>query len=100
MYFHDGLQSVLGKFLFRSNSLVCFDQKLHRESYDCESYDVVCFGSNTNCLKKSFFYRTHTEWNALPLNIRKIENLSSFKAEVIKYFWKLIHEDIDYLYDV
>ena len=39
VYFHDGLQSVLGKFLFRSNSLVCFDQKLHSESYD-----VVCFG--------------------------------------------------------
>ena len=48
MYFHDGLQSVLGKFLFRSNSLVCFDQKLHCESYDCESYDVVCFGPTYN----------------------------------------------------
>ena len=50
---------------------------------------------NTNCLKKSFFYRTHTEWNALTLNIRKIENLSSFKAEVIKYFWKLIRDEIE-----
>ena len=50
---------------------------------------------NTNCLKKSFFYRTHTEWNALPLNIRKIETSSSFKTEVIKYFWKLIREDIE-----
>ena len=49
----------------------------------------------TNCLKKSFFYRTHTEWNALPLNIRKIENSLSFKAEVIKYFWKLISHDTE-----
>ena len=48
---------------------------------------------NTNCLKKSFFYRTHTEWNALPLDIRKIENTSSFKIKVIKYFWKFILPD-------
>ena len=48
---------------------------------------------NTNCLKKSFFYRTHTEWNAIPFEIRKIENSSTFKAEVTKHFWKLILHD-------
>ena len=42
------------------------------------------------CLNKSFFYRTHTEWNSLPLHIRKIENSTVFKNEVISYFWKLI----------
>ena len=53
---------------------------------------------NANCLKKSFFYRTHTEWNALPLLIRKIEKPSSFKAEVIKHLWKYMlhdHDDVD-----
>ena len=57
---------------------------------------------NTNCLKKSFFYRTHTEWNALPLDIRKVESPSAFKAEVNKYFWEhIIHEyeDDEYTFE-
>ena len=46
-------------------------------------------------LNKSFFYRTHTLWNALPLEIRQIESSSAFKNEVIKHLWKLLLMDCD-----
>ena len=39
----------------RSNSLVCFDQKLHCESYDCESCDVVCFGPKIKPKNNTYF---------------------------------------------
>ena len=41
-------------------------------------------------LNKSFFYRTHTLWNALPLNIRQINTPSAFKNYLIKHLWKLV----------
>ena len=61
---------------------------------------------NKTCLKKSFFYRTHTEWNALPLLIRQIACPFSFKNELIKHLWKFIldgqidTEDEEDLYDI
>ena len=41
-------------------------------------------------LKKSFFYRSHTEWNALPIQIRQIACPSSFKKELVKHLWKFV----------
>ena len=61
---------------------------------------------STVYLKKSFFYRTHTEWNALPLLIRQIVCPSSFKNELIKHLWKFVldgqidTEDEEDLYDI
>ena len=46
-------------------------------------------------LKKSFFYRTHTEWNALPLEIRQTTCPFSFKREVIKHLWKSVLEELN-----
>ena len=51
--------------------------------------------SSTSHLAKSFFYRTYTKWNALPLNIREIDCSSSFKEKVDKYLWKDVLHDID-----
>ena len=50
-------------------------------------------------LNKSFFYRTHTLWNALPLSIREISKSSIFKIEVTKHLWKnvLTVNDMDYI---
>ena len=85
-----------------------FDGNSRLRSCHLDNFSVISSlqarSLNTNCLKKSFFYRTHTEWNALPLDIRKIENPSSFKGEVIKYLWKVIlpeseDSDEDYLSD-
>ena len=44
-------------------------------------------------LNKSFFYRTHTEWNALPLQIREISCPFSFKKKLMEHIWKFILED-------
>ena len=41
-------------------------------------------------LNKSFFFRTHTIWNNLPLEIREITDSSAFKSAVTKRLWKLI----------
>ena len=49
---------------------------------------------NEMYLNKSFFFRTHTKWNALPLEIRQILNPDTFKIEVVKYFWKNILDDV------
>ena len=46
-------------------------------------------------LNKSFFYRTHTEWNALPLQIRQILSPSLFKKEVIKHLWKFVLDELE-----
>ena len=49
--------------------------------------------SLANPLSRSFFYRTHTLWNSLPLDIRNLELTSTFKNKLIKHLWK------DLLYD-
>ena len=49
---------------------------------------------NETYLRKSFFFRTHTEWNALPNEIRQITSPSSFKEAVKKHFWNNILNDV------
>ena len=44
---------------------------------------------------KSFFFRTLSIWNSLPLDIRQIETSSAFKSGVIKHFWKVILDGLD-----
>ena len=46
-------------------------------------------------LNKSFFYRTHTEWNALPFEIREITCPFSFKKKLVEHIWKFVLDDID-----
>ena len=63
--------------------------------------DKLCFistltprGSSTHLLDKSFFYRTHSLWNSIPLEIREIDDPTQFKNDITKYFWKQILEMI------
>ena len=52
--------------------------------------------SNSNIyLKKSFFYRTHIEWNELPLNIRQKSCPITFKEHLIQYLWTYVMEDLN-----
>ena len=47
-------------------------------------------------LKRSFFFRTHSLWNALPYELRQIESYSIFKAGLLKHMWdSLISRDLD-----
>ena len=50
---------------------------------------------NSNQLNKSFFYRTFTEWNALPLEIRQTDTSSAFKNELVKHLWKGLFNNDD-----
>ena len=38
--------------------------------------------------RSSYFYKTHMQWNNLPLNIRMIENCDKFKNELKEYLWE------------
>ena len=65
-------------------------------------FDKLCFvssllprGCSTSLLDKSFFYRTHSLWNSLPLRIREIDHPTKFKEELTKHFWNQISEMID-----
>ena len=42
---------------------------------------------NYNAFRNSFFYRTMVLWNFLPIDIRNIDKISSFKRELTKYMW-------------
>ena len=50
---------------------------------------------NDSHLRKSFYFRTHTKWNALPKEIRQILSPSSFKDAVTNHFWKNIIDDFE-----
>ncbi len=44
-------------------------------------------GTSTELLDKSFFYRTHSSWNHLPLDIREITCNKMFKNKVTEHLW-------------
>ena len=44
--------------------------------------------TSINNLNKSFFFRSHTIWNSLPLEIRKEKNPKKFKAELENHYWE------------
>ena len=49
----------------------------------------------SNAFSKSFFYRTHCEWNRLPFEIRQTQDHLKFKEDLINYLWKSILSDIN-----
>ena len=64
--------------------------------------DSLCFVSSisprasSNAFAKNFFYRTHTKWNHIPLDIREIESITDFKSKLSTYMWgKIIPMDSD-----
>ena len=44
---------------------------------------------------KTFFYRTHCEWNKLPLSLREISCDLTFKARLKSYFWENLLSELD-----
>ena len=53
---------------------------------DTSSYSCAIL-PNCNAFRNSFFYRTMLLWNVLPIDIRNIDKISSFKIELTKYMW-------------
>ena len=64
-----------------------------------ESIDSLKFKSSSaprvDAFKYGFFYRTHLEWNRLPLNIRSCANVETFKGLLKEHLWKLLLEKPD-----
>ncbi len=51
-------------------------------------------GPSNTLLDKSFFYRTHTVWNSLPLELREIVSLTDFRSKLETHLWdSLIKRD-------
>ena len=44
-------------------------------------------------LRKSFYFRTHTNWNDLPFSLREVSSPISFKKELKKYLWSRVFEE-------
>ena len=62
--------------------------------------DKLCYVSSlsprsaTNAFAKSFFFRTHTKWNCIPLDIREIDSITEFKSHLTVHMWKNIMFEI------
>ena len=53
--------------------------------------DTLTYMSTTvpcsDAFRNSFFHRSMLKWNSLPVCIRQSEQISTFKAKLIKYLW-------------
>ncbi len=72
--------------LYNNNS------RLRSTHLDSLSYvsAILPRNSNRGILDKSFFYRTHSLWNHVPLEIREIPNPAAFKSNLVANYWKEI----------
>ena len=41
-----------------------------------------CIKPRVNSFKHSYFYRTVTQWNLLPLKLRTLESIDTFESEI------------------
>ena len=48
--------------------------------------------------KNSYFYRTHIQWNNLPLEVKVTDNNETFKIKLEAHLWDMIL-DTDPAYD-
>ena len=46
-------------------------------------------------LEKSFFYRTHSLWNSIPLEVREISSLSLFRSRLESHLWDSLSTSAD-----
>ena len=53
---------------------------------------VIPSRNSSKSLDKSFFYRTHSLWNSIPLEIRESRSLTIFKSRLEKYLWESIYD--------
>ena len=69
-------------------------RKTHLDHFSFVSH-IQHNSTGINNLNKSFFFRCHTLWNRLPLEIRKEENHEKFKTELESHFWNTILSNND-----
>lgn len=62
--------------------------------------DHLSLVSDIGPLKKSFFYRTHHEWNRLPLELRSVQSITVFKHNLLKFLWSSVLEETEFDSDI
>ena len=81
-----------------------FDGISRLRSCHLDRLSIVCNvqlnNTSTASLNKSFFYRTHTVWNALPLEIREIESSVAYVNKVTNHLWKTLLADTENTVDL
>ena len=88
LFFHKIIQDQVPIKLPSYLKLFDGQTRLRTTHLDNRSYvPNLTIGKSTTHLNKSFFYRTHSLWNALPYELRGIESTSLFKATLIKHMW-------------
>ena len=69
-----------------------FDGSTRLRSTHLDHRSLVCTISTRRysfkTLEKSFFYRTHSLWNSIPLELREIGSPYSFKTRLESYLWE------------
>ena len=67
-----------------------------RNFNDSDRLKVKCtVQPRVNAFKNSFFYRSHQEWNKLPLKLRTIEDPDNFKQELEQHLWVIAESMLD-----
>ena len=57
-------------------------------------------GTKYKVFETSFFYRTHLQWNKLPLSTREIVESYAFRSKVLEYLWDVaLHDQINDIQD-
>ena len=76
--------------------LTWFNGRSRLRTCHLDQLSLVCTllpkDSSSKPLEKSFFYRTHSAWNSLPLDLREIGSVALFKKQLEAHLWKSCRE--------
>lgn len=74
-----------------------FNGETRLRSTHLDRLSIVCslppLTNKSRILKKSFFFRTHTAWNSLPLELRESRSITIFKSRLKSYLWESVAVD-------
>ena len=74
--------------------MLIYESRLRFTHLDHLSLVTDVIPSETGCsvskrgFANTYFYRTHSNWNRLPLSLREIIRPSEFKQKLIQFIWK------------
>ena len=77
-------------------TLFCGNSRLRTCHLDRLSFEssILPRGKTCDTLKKSFYYRTHLAWNDLPLELREVGCLLTFKRRLNEHLWAVSFSEL------
>lgn len=80
----------------RTNSDETYFIRQTRNFNDGDRLKVKCtIQPRVNVFKNSFFYRSHLQWNMLPLELRIIDKSETFKCRLEQHLWLVAESNLD-----